>query len=209
MNNRRQALVRMITCALLLGLSILLSRVASVRLPIAGISGIRLSFGLMPVIVAGVLFGPAMGFVTGFLSDLLGFILFPSGMYMPAFSITYGLSGMLPALFVSRLSLTLSRTGGRRRLVYRYELDFDSLKTVWRLLVGITLSQALNSVLLNSLFISLLFGRAFMVLLVPRAIAQAVLAPIMALLTVPIIYAYRTATRTRELITQMFIPSGR
>jgi ECF transporter S component (folate family) len=52
-------------CGLFIALSVVLTRLASVTVPIAGFPSVRLGFGLAPVILAGVLFGPGAGFLVG------------------------------------------------------------------------------------------------------------------------------------------------
>lgn len=58
---------------LLTAVSIVLTRFFGVMLPIAGANALRLSFGEAPVMLAGVLFGPASGALAGVAADLVGF----------------------------------------------------------------------------------------------------------------------------------------
>ncbi|NLY05810.1 folate family ECF transporter S component, partial [Candidatus Sordicultor fermentans] len=67
-------------------LSIVLTRLASIRIPLGGVEVIRIGFGQLPVIMAGIYFGPGSGALVGGLSDFLGFFLNPMGPYLPHFT---------------------------------------------------------------------------------------------------------------------------
>lgn len=61
-------------------------------------SSSRISFGNIPVILAGLLFGPLAGAFTGAIADVLGAVLFsPLGWY-PPITIPAVLAGVIPAL---------------------------------------------------------------------------------------------------------------
>ena len=72
---------RMTTIGLLVGISVILTRFLGVMMPLGGIQALRLSFGHLPIMLAGILLGPAAGAITGALADLIGGILFPVGPY--------------------------------------------------------------------------------------------------------------------------------
>ncbi len=89
---------------LLIGLSVILTRFASFRLAIGNIEGIRVGFGGLPIIMAGILLGPGYGFVAGAFADIIGFVLSPMGAYMPHFTLTSALTGALPGMVFGLLS---------------------------------------------------------------------------------------------------------
>lgn len=60
----------------------------------------RIGFGGFPIIFAGILFGPWYGAVVGLLADIQGFFIHPSGPYLPHFTVTSGLTGLIPGLLV-------------------------------------------------------------------------------------------------------------
>ena len=93
----RKILLAMITSALLTAVSVVLGRFASIPVNLMGIFALNFGFGLAPVILSGLLFGPTWGFLTGFLADLIGALAFPKGAYVPLFSLTYALAGFTPA----------------------------------------------------------------------------------------------------------------
>ena len=59
----------------LTAVSIVLTRFFGVIVPIAGANALRLSFGEAPIMLAGVLFGPAGGALAGVAADLVGFLI--------------------------------------------------------------------------------------------------------------------------------------
>src|SRR6056297_2899486 len=84
----------------LTALTIILTRILSIRIPIAGVEGVRIGFGALPIIFAGVAFGPVAGGIVGALGDLLGYFINPLGAYMPHFTLTSFLTGFIPGFMV-------------------------------------------------------------------------------------------------------------
>ncbi|MFP4017550.1 MAG: folate family ECF transporter S component, partial [Halanaerobiales bacterium] len=91
---------RMVYLSFLIALSIILTRVFSLRIAIGGVEGIRIGFGALPIILASVLFGPLAGGIVGAVSDVLGFFINPMGAYMPHFTLTAFLTGFIPGFIV-------------------------------------------------------------------------------------------------------------
>ena len=86
-------------CALLAAISIVLARVLSYAQP----GGIRLSLDKFPLFLAGLLFGPMAGAMTGFVADFLGSLM--QFGFNPIFcppAIFYGLCGGLLRWFVAQ-----------------------------------------------------------------------------------------------------------
>lgn len=89
----------LVACGLLAAISIVLTRVFSYMIPLAGLPALRIGFGDIPVIISGILFGPIAGGLTGGVSDILGFILNPmGGPYIPGFTISAVLRGLIPGV---------------------------------------------------------------------------------------------------------------
>lgn len=146
--------------AMLVALNIILTRVFSIRISFEGIEGIRIGFGTLPVILAGLLLGGKQGFITGVVGDLIGFQLNPSGVYLPTFTLVAGLNGMLAP--------TLIRCFGNGML---------SLK---KLLLVIGINNIITSLVLTPFLLQLHFGIPAIVTMPGRVIAQAILIPSMA-----------------------------
>ena len=76
---------------------------------------VRLSFGEIPIMLAGILFGPFAGALTGIAADLLGYMINSAGLaYFPGFTLSAALIGFIPGLLLknSEKELTLWRLCG-------------------------------------------------------------------------------------------------
>ena len=135
---------------LLIALSIILTRVASLRIAIGGIEGIRIGFGGLPIILGGVLFGPLSGGLVGAISDLVGYFINPMGAYMPHFTLTSALTGIIPALVL--------------KLSQKNEANVLELGT------AIAVGQTITSLILVPYFLHTLFGLPWAILMLPRII---------------------------------------
>lgn len=140
------------TMGLLIALSIILTRVASLRVAMGGVEGIRIGLGKLPVILGGIIFGPLAGGLIGAFSDLLGYFINPIGVYMPHFTITSALTGIIPATI-----LILMR---------------KDEPNVFDLGIAITTGQVITSIILIPYFLNILFGLSWKVLMPPRMVAE-------------------------------------
>lgn len=89
----------LVSASLLTAISIILTRALSIIIPIAGGQALRIGFGGVPIMIAGILFGPLVGALTGVTADLVGVLINPMGPYFPGFTLSAGLSGFIPGLF--------------------------------------------------------------------------------------------------------------
>ncbi|HSV31334.1 MAG TPA: folate family ECF transporter S component [Atribacteraceae bacterium] len=142
--------------ALLLALSIILTRFASIRVAIGGVEGIRIGFGTLPIIMTGVFFGPLAGILVGVSADIVGYVLSPMGPYMPHFTLIAALYGLVPGL------LTVRPLSGL------IDARFGPMKTI---ILGITLSQVLGGLFLTPYFLHILFEIPWKILIIPRLIS--------------------------------------
>ncbi|HHY76325.1 MAG TPA: folate family ECF transporter S component [Firmicutes bacterium] len=148
--------------ALFIALSVVLTRFASLRIAIGGVEGIRIGLGSLPSIMAGMLLGPAYGFISGSLADVIGFFLSPMGGYMPHFTLSAGLMGGLPGL----VSLAFRKTGVSGRIP-------GWVETVLSVAAGImTVSWGLTPH-----FLSTLYGLPRAVIMPPRIVAAIIEIP--------------------------------
>lgn len=142
----------MVYSSFLITLSIILTRVLSLRFAIGGVEGIRIGFGSLPIIFGGILMGPLAGGLIGALSDILGYFINPLGAYMPHFSFTAFLTGFIPGLIFYYL--------------FNQKLSYLSL------IVSISVGQLISSVLLVPLFLDMLFGVPFKISFIPKLIGE-------------------------------------
>lgn len=79
--------------ALLIVVAIIFSRYISINTPVFNIE-----LGGVPIMAGGILFGPVIGGIIGFLSDLIGHLIRPFGAYHPGFALNETLTGVIPGL---------------------------------------------------------------------------------------------------------------
>ncbi len=143
---------------------------------------IRISFGSVPIMLAGILFGPLAGTITGIASDLIGVMLNSmGGGYFPGFTISAALVGLIPGL-----------------LFLKYKRDnFSMLKIILSvLIVGIFVHLFLNTswvvmIIQKELTIQT-FVESFLGLLPPRLIARLIMIPLEIIFLTIILRAYNT-----------------
>lgn len=143
--------VRSLTVAsLLLALNVLLFLFFSIRIT----DSIRFSFSYLPIAASGSLYGPVVGGILAAAGDLLNLMIKPSGAFFPGFTLNALLSGMIYGMVLYRQPVSLRRTLMARLLVVVMEL------------------------FLGTLWLSILYGKGYMVFLPARALKAAVLFPV-------------------------------
>ena len=132
--------------AVFVAITVVLSRFLSIN-----IWNMSIGFSFVSVMLCGMLLGPLWGGLCGGLADLIGAILFPFGVYFPGFTAT--------AFFKGAVFGAVGRLAERQRKKSRF--------IVLAVLI-LALSEGVFSLLLNSLWISVLYGTPFVAVLVSR-----------------------------------------
>ena len=135
-----------VTIGLLTALHIVLSRFLSINA-----WNIKIGFAFVPVFLAAWAYGPLPAAAVGALGDFLGAVLFPIGPYFPGFTLSCALTGVIFGLLLHRE------------------------QTLPRIVTAVVLNQFGVSLLLTSLWISVLYGSPYIVLLGTRVIQSAIL----------------------------------
>jgi ECF transporter S component (folate family) len=85
--------------SLLCAISIILARVFGIVVPIAGFPALKLNFAFLPLLIAGMYYGPTAGFLCGMVADILGYMINPmGGAFFPGFTLTTALCGAIPGV---------------------------------------------------------------------------------------------------------------
>jgi ECF transporter S component (folate family) len=137
------------TMALLTALEVVLSRFLSISA-----WNTKIGFAFVPVALAAMLLGPLYAGLVAALADFVGAILFPVGAYFPGFTLTAFLMGVCYGLFLYK------------------KQSFP------RILGAVAVHQLVLSLLLNTLWISILYGSPFYPLLLSRLPQCAILAAV-------------------------------
>lgn len=148
--NRMNRLSVIVTVALLIALDVILTRFLSIQTQF-----LRIGFGFLPVAVAGIAFGPFWGAVTGAVGDILGMIIYPTAEYFPGFTLTALLTGLIYGLFLYKKTVSVPR-----------------------LLAASAAVCIFLNLLLDTLWLNIMYGNAFLVLLPARAVKCLINIPI-------------------------------
>ena len=162
----------MVMAAFLTALSIVLTRFLSFILPIAGLPTVRVGFGRVPIVISGLLFGPMLGGLTGAAADLIGVLINPMGTYHPGFTISAILDGLIPGLIA---------------IYFKANPRLGKNFTMTRIFVVELVLTILNSIILNTLWLTQLLGRGYLVLLPARVINAVINLPIQTIIIFTII----------------------
>jgi len=110
--------------------------------------------------LAGMILGWQYAMLVGALGDLIGAIFWPFGAYFPGFTISVGLSGLIFGLF-------LHETPNKEKKHF-------SIKAI----ISTVIVLVFINLLLNALWLNIMYGKAFTYYLSIRVAAQAVTFPI-------------------------------
>lgn len=229
----------LVSASMLISLSIILTRFLGVMVPVAGVPGLRISFGSIPIYVSGILFGPLVGGLSGIIADLIGFLMNPmGGAYFPGFTISAAIRGAIPGLvyivirsekikmnfnIVNAATILILSLGaikalfykdilfiknniiyfGERKLSIIYIAVFclivllyimipivigrvtkqnDKLYSIDKIFFVVTTCTIFISIGLNSLWLSILFNKAFLIFLPTRVISSFISIPVHSLI---------------------------
>ena len=161
---------RVVTAGILSELNIILSRFLSINA-----WNLKIGFTFVSVVIAAYFFGPIFGAIVAGLGDFLGATLFPIGAYFPGFTFTAVLAGLL------------------------YGVLLHKKQSAVRIAAAVAVDQLVLSLLLNSLWISILYGSPFVPLLATRAVQCLVMIPVM---FVGILAITKMLAPAREAVTQ-------
>lgn len=137
-----------------------------------------LSFGGLPILLSGYVFGPLGGFIIGGVTDLVAFLVRPSSNgFNLAFTLTSALTGAIPVMVTNLL-------GGKKHF------------TFWHVLAGVFVGQFITSVVMVPFFMTFFVGVAPAKAQFYRAIVKQTLsAPVYAFLVLSILEALAKSGR--------------
>lgn len=116
---------------------------------------IKIGFSFLAMALAGMLYGPVVAGILGGLGDLINFMIRPTAAYFPGFTLNALLSGIIYGLILYKKPLSLKRI-----LIARLTV---------MILIDLTLTTT---------WLSIMYGKAFMLLLPMRTVKALVMVPI-------------------------------
>ena len=116
---------------------------------------IEFRFGFLPLACSSMLYGPVIGGITGLAADFLGYIAKPTGPYFPGFALSNIISGVIYGILLYKKPVTVKRV-----------VMTEILETI------------VISMLMNSLWLSILYGNGFWPVFTARVVKSIVMIPI-------------------------------
>lgn len=129
----------------------------SVDLIFGGMKILDLSLMALPILLAGIYFGPVAGGLVGFFAEFAGYLMSPTGGYNPVFSFIAALTGVIAGLFYRR----------------------SKKVTLWKTVTLVALTEVLCSGLLTTLTIHLFYGAPIIALLPARGVGMLIKIPLL------------------------------
>jgi ECF transporter S component (folate family) len=156
-NKPRIAIKQICVMAILIAMEIVLNRFLSINQQF-----LKIGFSFVPIVLAGVLLGPVKAAIIYGLADLIGVILFPTGPLMPGITFSCAMMGLVYGLFLKGITVVNNR------------------KAWLRIISAVSINCILFGLILNSYWITLLYGTAakgFYYFFANRLVEYAILIP--------------------------------
>lgn len=167
-----------VLAALLLALLIVLSRFASIQTQLLVINA-----GFVPIVMSAIWLGPKYSMLIAALGDFIGAILFPFGSYFPGFTLSGAITGLIYGIFLKR----------------DFNKEINNKKFVICLIISTVLVLVLDGIFLRALWLNILYGKAFFLIVSARLISELIKIP------VQIITIYILDKVTREFVIKYLL----
>ena len=160
MTSRNDKTTRIVIVAFFIAAEIVLTRYFSIM--IAG--EVRIGFGFLPVAMLACMYGPLWAGAAYAIGDILGMLIWPSGAFFPGFTLTAFLTGVVFGLFL-----------------YKKEVRWTNvLPATLIICLGLNLG-------LDTLWLTILLKKGFLLLLPLRVFKCAVIIPVQ-LVLIPLVW---------------------
>lgn len=175
-------LKKVILSGVLLALLIVLNRFVSIKTPL-----LVISFSFVPIMMAAIWLGPKYATLIAALGDFIGAILFPFGTYFPGFTLSAGLKGLIYGM-----------------LLYKKPREERSNKSfIIRLIISNLLVLGIIEIFVVSLWLNIMYGKAYFVVISTRILAQVIMFPIQ------VITIYILEKLTRPIVNKYLYDEGK
>ncbi|MFA9421994.1 MAG: folate family ECF transporter S component [Sedimentibacter sp.] len=228
-----------VRAGLFMAMSLVLKVLFEIYVPIAGIPALRITFASIPIILSGMVLGPAAGFITGAATDIINFKIKPGGPFFPGFTLASALSGFIPGIiykylkkeinfnWLNTLFISLLSVGFVSVFIYNGLLTFDNgimydgktLNVLYiigffalvvayllipikltsstkdlnmnKIVFTISITQLITSIILNTYFLSVLYGKGFIIFLPARILTNFFTIPLYSVIIAAILGALK------------------
>ena len=141
---------KIVYMAVFIAITSILSRFFAIQLEI-----LKITFSFIPIALAAMLSGPIYGGLVAGIEDLIGDILFPKRPFFPSFTLSAVLVGIIYGLIL-----------------------YKKPKTIGRFIVASTLIAVIVNIILNTVWLMILYNKGFIALASTRIIKAIIMIPI-------------------------------
>ena len=164
---------KLVLSALLLAITIVLSRFLSINTELLAIG-----FSFVPMMLTAIWLGPKYSTVVCGLADLIGALLFPFGTFFIGFTISAVLKGLIYGL-----------------VLYEKDREFTDKELLIRLIISSLIVIIFVNILLNAVWLKIMYDKAFIAILSLRTVAQFIMLPIQVLTVYALVKALKPITK--------------
>lgn len=162
---------KVVYTALFISMGIIISRFFSITTPI-----VRIGFGFIPTMLSGVLFSPLFAGIVDAAIDLIGATVFPTGAVFLGFTLSAFVSGVIYGLFF-----------------YKKNIGYKNI------ILATVLKTIIVNLGLNTIWLSMLTGKAFMVIIAPRLVKDLIMLPVEIIVFTSILYYLRNSSMVSKI----------
>ncbi len=164
---------KIILSALLLALTIVLARFLSINTQLLSIG-----FSFVPIALAGYWLGPKYSVLIAMLADIIGALLFPSGTFFIGFTISAIIKGLIYGL-----------------ALYKKEGEMTNKELIIRIIIASVLVSGIVNILMNALWLMIMYDKAFIAVLSARIIPQLIMVVVQIVTLFALIKALKPITK--------------
>ncbi len=164
---------KVILSALLLAMTIVLSRFLSINLQL-----ISIGFSFVPMVLSAIWLGPKYSALICGLADLIGALLFPFGTYFVGFTISAVCKGIIYGM-----------------VLYKKECDLKGKELIIRLIIACTLVIFIVNMLMDAAWLMIMYNKGFIAILSARIVPQLIMIPVQIITLFALISALKPITK--------------
>lgn len=164
---------KLILSAMLLALTIVLSRFLSINTPF-----LVIGFSFVPVVLSAIWLGPKYTAIMYGIADVIGALLFPFGTFFIGFTISAICKGLIYGL-----------------VLYKKGEELTDKELIIRLIIACTLVIIFVSLIMNAIWLVIMYDKAFLAVLGTRLIPELIMIPVQVITIFVLVKALKPITR--------------